>query len=137
MEGDREQIRRRFAASVTKLLFSSEFREIFCESNGERNILVALPDDRMGDVFARLADYDSCATLVSPTPGGFSVAGFTPADVMAGQRADDDDCPIHEDSQVGMFVEYLRTVKRPVVCQLQKPACEVELLEDAGDPVGL
>jgi hypothetical protein len=127
---DREELRRTFAVAVTRMLVSSELRSVLCRpvDGSPSPIVVALPDDRMGDVFLRLASYRGCATLVCPTDSGFSIASSTPAEIEWDDV--DDACAIHDDSPVDMFMDYLRQVRRPVRCHRAEPACDVELIDD-------
>lgn len=133
---NRDDERRKIAKAFTKAMASADLRSVLC-NQGESgpSILVALPDDTMGTVFERLKDYDNCANLIVPDRESFTIALFYRGEVegYASPRRDDDDCPIHEDSEVSMFIAYLEEVRRPISCHLAAPNCNVELI-DQGRP---
>ncbi len=86
----REQQRARHFPGLARLPQAPDFRSTFTEMIGEsrsHTIVIALPDDTMGYVFARLreADYRGVAALAQEGPVTLAVIGpASPAQVTAG-----------------------------------------------------
>ncbi|HSJ19112.1 MAG TPA: hypothetical protein VK964_00930 [Nocardioidaceae bacterium] len=95
----------------------------------------------MSDVFRQIARYDCSATLVTEAPdGGMAIVAVYPDStdgehgqpVARHQRGDEDDCPIHWDTEIGMLLLYLE--RHPNIrCRLVQPGCEMQLVDNGKD----
>jgi len=94
--------------------WSTDFRSAFAPA-GERQqtIISVLPDDTVGYVLDRLDDARRVAVLVLLADGLLRIAPLAPAPeariVVAAE--DDQVLPIHQDSRVDLFLDYLERVR--------------------------
>lgn len=114
---DKEKRRLSLARRASELLRTDpEFTKYlaFESPDGSRPMIIALLDDRVGDIFARLAEHypDGANVLVGSAPGGRLLnvvfrkegSGGVP-DVPFGDLPDDS--PIHVESEMGMLLGFL------------------------------
>lgn len=131
MDRQREKLRRDDMREISKLLKSADFRGTFSvkDALGTRPIIVALPDDRMGWAFERVRKMGGSANITFFVGDDLAVIGVEPgpADLPV---ADEDDCPVTAETQIGMLLEYLRVRRRGVHCRLVEPEYTLELLEE-------
>jgi hypothetical protein len=116
----REAARARLFPAAARALRARDFRTTFGEHSNERqhhSIILALPDDTMKYVFDRLAESDCRAVVVMARGESFDLALVSPASPARVEVAIEDDAlsPVHENSDVAMFFEYLRLQKTVVV----------------------
>jgi len=88
------------------------------------NVLVALPEDRMDLVLGRLSRYPRGATIAVLEDDRLVLVQMKRVRKAA---ADDDDCPIHPDTLVAMWLAYLRVAPGRVTCYLA-PGFRMELV---------
>jgi len=104
--------------AVARLARSRDFRSAFAPA-GERQqtIISVLPDDTVGYVLDRLDDAGGVAVLVLLADGLLRIASLAPAPeariVVAAE--DDQVIPVHQDSRVDLFFDYLERVGTAVV----------------------
>lgn len=122
----REQRRANTVPAIARLARSRDFRSAFALTAGDRHqtIITALPDDTVGYVLDRLDDAGGVAVLVLLTDEALRIASLAPASEarMAVAAEDDQVTPVHPDSRVDMFFDYLErvgtAVARRVAAQL-------------------
>lgn len=137
----REERRRALAREVTHALRHQDFRTSLAVTTSDdvRPVIPALPDDTVGIVFRELEKYDQGANIVTSTDHGLAIIHFMrvigpqSADGPVQAAHDDDACPIHRSTEIGMLLTYLRTQHAPVRCHLLAPGCELELVDDGSD----
>src|SRR5215470_17761240 len=108
--------RLRVTRAVMGALGYHDFRSHLADGNTRRavSIVIALPDERMADFFVRLARTDSenvvLATLMPYQDHSYLELVLLHRAVTEPARAatDEDDCPVHGDTTVGMLLAYLR-----------------------------
>ena len=114
----REQLRAQTVPAVARLARSRDFRSAFAPA-GERQqtIISVLPDDTVGYVLDRLDDAGGVAVLVLLADGLLRIASLAPAPEARIVAAAEDDqvIPIHQDSRVDLFFDYLERVGTAVV----------------------
>ncbi len=114
----RAQLRARTVPAIARLARSRDFRSAFATA-GERQqtIISVLPDDTMGYVLDRLDEAGGSGVLVLLTGEALRIASLAPASEarMAVAAEDDRMTPVHQDSRVDMFLDYLERVDTAVV----------------------
>jgi hypothetical protein len=116
----REQLRARNLPAVARLARSRDFRATFAEvttDSGQQTIILVLPDDTVGYVLDRLREAGGSAVLVLLTDEKLQIAALLPASPARIAVAEEDSTmtPMHEDSRVDMFFDYLTYVGTTVV----------------------
>lgn len=128
----RERARLEVVRRATDSLRFRDFRTSLRDDDGsgETAILAALYDDPIS-IFFNVAEDLGTGFLVTSTPtGGLAILHFTPSQNDAVSTPDEDECPLHPDSEVGMLVEYVSKVRGPVRCSLYCPECDIELVDE-------
>lgn len=114
----REQLRTQTVPAVARLARLRDFRSAF-STPGERQqtIITVLPDDTVGYVLDRLDEAGGVAVLVLLTDGVLRIASLTPASEARMEVTAEDDLvtPVHQNSRVDMFFDYLGEVGTAVV----------------------
>lgn len=95
----------------------------------------------MSDVFRQLVRYDCSATLVTEAADGrMAIVAVYPAEAGAATddasdrqpRAGANDCPVHQDTEIGMLLLYMD--KHPNIrCRLIEPGCDMQLVDSGKD----
>lgn len=119
----RDEQRAMLVPEVARRLRGRDFRTDFTQCFGtaaRHTIIAALPDDPMGYVFGRLTDAGGSAVLAMPVGDQLEIALLFPSSPARTQVATEDDtlAEIHDDSEVAMLFQYLRTVGTAVVCKV-------------------
>lgn len=132
----RERARLRLARRVMTALRHQDFRAALpgVTAEGERPVVVALPDDRMGMVFDRLQELRGPVNLFVQTDPGFALVLLEPAKRPEAREVPPDVCPIHEDTHVSMLLTLLREIG-PITCHRVASDCTFELVDDGAAPV--
>jgi hypothetical protein len=137
---DRDRRRRAIARTVALALRERDFRSTLklTDDEGRHPFLALLPDDPMSIVFAELADLAGQAYLVIEGTDRLEFVSMTrvttDADLQA--CAPDGPCPIHPNSTVGLVFDYLKVVRRPLLCHEAKPdEVQLELVDAPGPDV--
>jgi len=104
--------------AVARLARSRDFRSAFAPVGERRQAIIpVLADDTVGYVWDRLDDAGGSAVLVLLAGGALRIASLTPASeariVVAAE--DDQVLPVHRDSRVDLFLDYLERVGDAVV----------------------
>lgn len=104
----REQERARHFPQLARLLRAPEFRSTFTRIPGESNrqtIIIALPDDTMGYVFARLRDAHCRAVIALADDGLFQLAVVEPASLaqITAASTGDDLVGVGDEATADMF----------------------------------
>lgn len=125
---DKMQLRANVVAKVGKLLLSPDFRDFLLDGTGDSHHVIALEDDTVSYVFDRLREHGGPAKVIVETGDELHVLDTwpaTPAD--AGEL---DELKFTSlDSDMGMFVEFLRGRHRQaVICALSASDVQVKLL---------
>jgi hypothetical protein len=116
----RAQLRARTVPAVAPLARSRDFRSAFATA-GERQqtIISVLPDDTVGYVLDRLDEAGGSGVLVLLADEALRIASLAPASAsearMVVAAEDGRATPVHQDSQVDMFFDYLERVGTAVV----------------------
>ena len=114
----RAQLRARTVPAVARLARSRDFRSVFATAGErQRTIISVLPDDTVGYVLDRLDEAGGSGVLVLLTDEVLRIALLAPASEarMVVAAEDDRATPVHQDSQVDMFFDYLERVGTAVV----------------------
>ena len=114
----RDQLRAQTVPAVARLARSRDFRSTFAADGRRRQTIIpVLPDDTVGYALDRLDDAGGIAVLVLLTDGVLRIASLTPASEarMVVAAEDDQVTPVHPDSRVDMFFDYLDRVGTAVV----------------------
>ena len=122
---------------VMKALRHRDFRNSLSRTNadGEHPIIVALPDDRMSQIFEQVRGLGDVAYIgIRGLDGDIEFISMAPAcDESTASTAEvADECPIHGDTSVGMLVTYLRAHRGPLRCREVEPGVTMELVADSG-----
>jgi hypothetical protein len=117
------------ARRVTRALRHRDFRSTLGKADGAPvPIVVALPQDRLGDVFKELARCCCPAVVASFTDDDeFALIHFTPGD-PGEDCADHEDCQLHPETELSMLLLYLAHARGPVRCHIVNPQGELELI---------
>ena len=121
----RSRARLAIARRATNALRHRDFRGSLaeCPDGVSRPVIAALPNDRMSDVFRQLVRYDCSATLVTEAAdGGMAIVAVYPAEAGAATddasdrqpRAGANDCPVHQDTEIGMLLLHGQAPQHPV-----------------------
>ncbi|MDQ3989211.1 MAG: hypothetical protein M3291_08455 [Actinomycetota bacterium] len=104
--------------AVARLARSRDFRAAFSTpGDRQQTIITVLPDDTVGYVLDRLDEAGGVAVLVLLTDRVLRIASLTPASEARMTVAAEDDqlTPVHQESRVDMFFDYLAEVGTAVV----------------------
>ena len=97
---------------------------------GGVSFIAALPDDPMGYVFDRLGEVGHSAVVVVSEGGHMRCAVVHPTPNDRAQRVKSDDvAPVHDDSSVGMFLDYLDKVGTLVTRRIEAAIMDSEQLQ--------
>lgn len=129
--------RLRVTRAVMKALGHHDFRSQLAYFGGGREvpIVVALPGERMADLFARLTQSEDHVVLATIMPFGDHahlelVSIQRAAEGNEALEAGEDECPLHQDTTVAMLLTYLQALRKPVRCHLLSPDVTLEILTD-------
>jgi hypothetical protein len=100
------------AREIMQLLRHQDFRT-WLPQRDEGPLVVALPDDTVGDTFRRLGG-TRCGAIVVMDGHGLALITSCPASGSGWSVSDPHDLPIHEASEMGMLVSLLRGSRQPV-----------------------
>jgi hypothetical protein len=128
--GADEPLRVDVAKKVAEMLRHPEVTSAFPAvlHNGKRQVLVALPTDKLGPLSKRLRSFSGPVNVAVGGPQGIEVIAFYPSPVPAPQGSLDN-CDISKASEVGMLLALLRTTRKLTRCRFVEPDYEAELVE--------
>jgi hypothetical protein len=130
----RERRRMAVAHTALRLLRRKDFRTVVTGTNthGEHVIIPALQDDPMGYFFDQLREAGGPVYAALLVGEGVAIVGMEPEPPPGhAPTTDDEDCPIHRNTEIGMVLEYLRAHGRVITCYEVAPNVLVQLVEDA------
>ncbi len=129
------QLRIELGRRVAQMLTQTEaLGSLPAVSDGNRNVIIALTDERCGDIFRKVEEVGGRANVVTGTPDALTIIAFTPdSDLFAESFPA---IPIGPDSQLGLLVAFLREQRGPTRVNLEEPALSAELVEpDDQEPI--
>ena len=134
MDDNAERRRALLAGRVARAM-DTEWRTdtLVRDSHGGIPLLVALPTDTMGEVFARLRNkHPDGANVVTTSAGELVALSMERVELVDGGCTPtvQDDCPVHPDTQVAMLIAYLRERTAGVRCYEVAPDYEMALVPD-------
>lgn len=140
----RERVRQRqrlaVADQVLQAMRGKEFRHDTPADtrSGERVILPALPDDKIGMLFEQLRAIDGLVHVAVPEGSGLAVFSISPlrqAKHAARSTVPKiDRCPISPESEVIMVLRYLQVHDAPIICYEASPSVTIEWVDTVGIP---
>ncbi len=110
---DREDQRAKLVPRAARALRSRDWRSTLTKAAGQSDrhtVVVALPDDPMGYVLARLDEAGGAGVVALERGEDLELAVLWPASPARAQVAAEDDtlAVVHDDSPVSMFFDLLR-----------------------------
>ncbi len=126
------------ARAVMRALRQPDFRTTLRDTSadGERPIVVVLPDDPVSVLFETARGHNGFAYVGLANPDGhvefITLTSSRYPSVSDHESEKDPECPIHANTSVGMLFMYLRTFRKPLTCREANPDVRIELVDDSG-----
>jgi hypothetical protein len=135
----RDRARVQLTREVVRRLLDADFRSSLPEvaAGHDRKIIVVLPDDTVEYVFDRVAKVGGTASVLvgmNGRIGVFECAGEVPGTTAA--QGEEEDCPVHPDTQADMLVTYLKRKSGFVRCKLLEPDHAFHFVTEVEAPGG-
>lgn len=127
-QADRLAIARR----ATRALRHRDFRSTLApgaDESSNRVIIAALPDDRVGAILERVAEYRLPASVVlAAGERTLRIIVLTPC--STGSSSEQlEECPVHDDAEIGMLFDFMQAHRAPIHIQ-RATDFSMELVDD-------
>ncbi len=136
MAADRVAARRALARELMRQVRDPRFRDGALVRNdaGQYSLVPVLADDTVAYLGARLDELDATGSVNVAVQADAQVTLVVLCKSPAAPTVSDADCPVTDQTEVGMIVALLRERRgRPVVCRVVAPHCQLELAQGQDD----
>jgi hypothetical protein len=123
------------ARRATRVLRHRDFRSALARP-GDRDrpgvVIAALPGDRVGMVFERVERYREPVNVVLPAGDRMLQIMILVPCTEDSPRSSCDECPVHDDAEIGMLFDYMRAHRAPIHI-VRTTEFSMELVDDGGE----